>query len=62
MAPREHKMREIHLRWFSHVQRRATDATVRKNDNLQVIGTSRKRKRSLEHLDSKVEMTLMRLN
>lgn len=55
-------MREIHLRWFGHVQRRATDATVRKSDNLQVIGTSRKRKRSLEHLDSKVEMTLMRLN
>lgn len=55
-APIEDKMRKIHLRWFGHVQKRVTglrwfghvqrrpvDLTVRKNNSLAVIGTTRMR-------------------
>lgn len=31
-APTEDKMRETHVRWFGHVQRRFTNATGKKTD------------------------------
>ena len=32
------KMRESHLKWFDHIQRRAINATVRKSKLIQVEG------------------------
>lgn len=42
-APTEDKMRETHVRWFGHVQRRFTNATGKKTDCLRVTCTSRGR-------------------
>ena len=36
VAPINEKMRENHLRWFGHVQRRATNAPVKKSELIQV--------------------------
>jgi hypothetical protein len=38
-------MRESHLRWFGHVQRRAINAPVRKSELIQVEGTKKGRGR-----------------
>lgn len=36
VPPINEKMRENHLRWFGHVQRRATNAAVKKSELIQV--------------------------
>ena len=41
VAPMEDKMREVRLRWFGHIQRRSTDAPVRRCERLAVVGTRR---------------------
>ena len=38
-----HKVREIHLRWFGHVQRRLAMVPVKKNCSMQVDGSPRRR-------------------
>lgn len=43
VAPVEDKMGATRLSWFGHARRRPTDATMRKDDSLKVIGTSRGR-------------------
>ncbi|WP_284118872.1 hypothetical protein, partial [Klebsiella pneumoniae] len=45
VAPMEDKMREVRLRWFGHIQRRSTDAPVRRCERLAVVGTRRGRER-----------------
>ena len=37
----DEKMKESHLRWFGHVQRRAINALVRKSELIQVEGTKK---------------------
>ena len=39
MTSIDEKMRESHLRWFGHVQRRVTNALVKKSKLIQVEGT-----------------------
>lgn len=39
------KKRDTRIRWFSHVQLRPIDTTIRKIDCLKVIGTSRRKER-----------------
>ena len=36
VVPIDEKMRENHLRWFSHVQMRVINALLRKNEFIQV--------------------------
>nr|XP_009766169.1 PREDICTED: uncharacterized protein LOC104217581 [Nicotiana sylvestris] len=43
VAPVEDKMRELRLRWFEHMQRRSTDAHVRRCKRLAVEGLRRDR-------------------
>lgn len=51
-------MRGNRLRWFGHVKMRLIDATVRKNDNLEVTGTSKRRGRPKKTLVEIVVKTL----
>ena len=46
VAPIEEKMRENRLRWFGHIQRRPTNASVRKSDAIHIEGNARGRGRS----------------
>ena len=46
VAPIEEKMRENRLRWFGHIQRRPTNAPVRKSDAIHIEGNTRGRGRS----------------
>ena len=41
VAPIDEKMRESHLKWFDHVQMRASKEPVRKNKLIQVEGTKK---------------------
>ena len=43
VAPVDEKIRESHLRCFDHVQRKETNAPVRKSELIQVEGTKRGR-------------------
>ena len=45
VAPIEEKMRENRLRWFGHIQRRPTNAPVRKSDAIHIEGNARGRER-----------------
>jgi len=36
VAPIEEKMRETRLRWFGHVRRRSTDASVRRVESIKL--------------------------
>ena len=36
VAPSDEKMRENHLRWFGHVQRRASNEPVKKSELIYV--------------------------
>ena len=45
VAPIEEKMRENRLRWFGHIQRRPTNASVRKSDVIHIEGNARGRGR-----------------
>ena len=45
VTPIDEKMRESHLRWFGHVQRRAINAPIRKSELIPVEGTKRGRGR-----------------
>ena len=44
MTPIDEKMSGSHLRWFNHVQRRATNSSVRKNELNQVKEKKKKKK------------------
>nr|XP_033511396.1 uncharacterized protein LOC117276177 [Nicotiana tomentosiformis] len=46
VAPVEEKMRELRLRWFGYVQRRSTDAPVKRCERLAVAGLRRGRGRA----------------
>ena len=37
MTPIDEKMRESHLKWFYHVQRREINTSMRKSELIQVI-------------------------
>ena len=41
VAQIEEKMRENQLRWFGHIQRRPTNAPVRKSDAIHIEGNAR---------------------
>ena len=41
VAPIDEKMRENHLKWFVHVERRVINASVKKSDLIQVEGTKK---------------------
>ena len=45
VAPIEEKIRENQLRWFGHIQRRLTNAPVRKSDAIHIEGNARGRGR-----------------
>ncbi|XP_070057622.1 uncharacterized protein [Nicotiana tomentosiformis] len=45
VAPIEDKMREARLRWFGHMKRRSTDASVRRCERLTLEGLRRGRGR-----------------
>ncbi|XP_070019320.1 uncharacterized protein [Nicotiana sylvestris] len=45
VAPVEAKMREARLKWFGHVKRRRTDASVRRCERLALRGERRGRDR-----------------
>ena len=45
MVPIDKMMRESRLRWFGHIQRRATNAPIRKSELIQVKGTKKGRGR-----------------
>lgn len=44
ITPINEKMREIRLRWFSHIGKRPNTAPMRKVERLQIEGTRRRRK------------------
>ena len=57
-------MRESHLRWFGHVQRRAINAPVRKSELIQIEGIRhpKKKKKKLRELKKgrgRPKLTLM---
>ncbi|XP_070029240.1 uncharacterized protein [Nicotiana sylvestris] len=41
VAPMDNKMKEARLRWFGHIQRRSTNAPVRRCERLAMVGTRR---------------------
>ena len=45
VAPIKEKMRENRLRWFGYIQRRPTNAPVRKSDVIHIKGNTRGRGR-----------------
>lgn len=45
VVPIEDKMKVTYLRWFGHVRRRPVYATVKDIDSIEVIGTTRRKKR-----------------
>ena len=45
VAPIEHKMREIRLRWFGHIKRRSEEAPVRRCERLPLADCRRGRGR-----------------
>ena len=45
VAPSDEKMRENLLKWFGHVQRRASNEQVRKSKMIQVEGMNKRRGR-----------------
>ena len=45
VVPTDEKMRESHLRWFGHVQRRAINAPVRKSELIQIEGIRHPKKK-----------------
>ncbi|XP_019256336.1 PREDICTED: uncharacterized protein LOC109234728 [Nicotiana attenuata] len=63
VAPVEDKMRELRLRWFGHVQRRSTDAHVRRCERLAVAGLRRGRGRSKKYWGEVIrqDMALLQL-
>ena len=63
VAPIQDKLRENRLRWFGHVQRRPTEAVVRRCDTGVAEGTSRGRGRPRLKWESSVnrDMTLLDL-
>ena len=44
IVPIDEKIRESRLGWFGHVQRRATNALIRKSELIQVAGIKKKKK------------------
>lgn len=45
MTPIDEKMRESHLKWFYHVQRREINTSMRKSELIQVIKKIKIKKR-----------------
>ncbi|XP_019238436.1 PREDICTED: uncharacterized protein LOC109218522 [Nicotiana attenuata] len=63
VAPVDDKMRELRLRWFGHVQRRSTDAPVRRCERLAVAGLRRGRGRLKKYWGEMItqDMALLQL-
>ncbi|XP_070007787.1 uncharacterized protein [Nicotiana sylvestris] len=61
VASMEDKMREARLRWFGHIQRRSTDAPVRRCERLDVVGTMRGRERPKKYLGEVIGKDIARL-
>ncbi|XP_070007264.1 uncharacterized protein [Nicotiana sylvestris] len=61
VAPMEDKMREVRLRWFGHIQRRSTDAPVRRCERLAVVGTRRGRGRPKKYWGEVIRQDMARL-
>ncbi|XP_075093167.1 uncharacterized protein LOC142177455 [Nicotiana tabacum] len=61
VAPMEDKMREARLRWFGHIQRRNTDAPVRRCERLAVVGTRRGRGRPKKYWGEVIRQDMTRL-
>ncbi|XP_070026616.1 uncharacterized protein [Nicotiana sylvestris] len=61
VAPIEDKMREARLRWFRHIQRRSTDAPVRRCERLVVVGMRRGRVRPKKYWGDVIRQDLARL-
>ena len=63
VAPIQDKLREKRLRWFGHVQRRPTEAVVRRCDTGVAEGTCRGRGRPRLKWESSInrDMTLLDL-
>ncbi|XP_070002810.1 uncharacterized protein [Nicotiana sylvestris] len=61
VAPMEDKMREVRLRWFGHIQRRSTDAPVRRCERLAVVGMRRGRGRPKKYWGEVIRQDMARL-
>ncbi|KAL7204554.1 hypothetical protein ACSBR2_017596 [Camellia fascicularis] len=62
VAPIEDKLRENRLRWFGHIQRRSTDAVVKRCNAVMVDGSVRGRYRPRLTLVSVVKKDMDLLN
>ncbi|CAL5439689.1 unnamed protein product [Camellia sinensis] len=62
VAPIEDKLRENRLRWFGHIQRRPTDAVVKRCDAVTVDGSVRGRGRPRLTLTSVINRDMNLLN
>ncbi|XP_070012880.1 uncharacterized protein [Nicotiana sylvestris] len=60
VAPIEDKMREARLRWFGHIQRRSTDAPVRRCERLAMVGTRRGRGQSKKYWGEVIRQDITR--
>ncbi|XP_070008445.1 uncharacterized protein [Nicotiana sylvestris] len=61
VAPIEDKMQEARHRWFGHIQRRFTDAPVRRCERLAVVGTRRGRGRPKTYWGEVIKQDMERL-
>ncbi|XP_070007030.1 uncharacterized protein [Nicotiana sylvestris] len=55
------QMREVRLRWFGHIQRRCTDAPVRRCERLAVVGTQRGSERPKKYWGEVIRQDMARL-
>ncbi|CAL5409645.1 unnamed protein product [Camellia sinensis] len=62
VAPIEDKLRENRLRWFGHIQRRPTEAVVKRCDAVMVDGSVRGRGRPRLTLTSVINRDMNLLN
>lgn len=63
VVPMEDKMQEVRLRWFKHVKRRSTDASLRKCERLVLVGLRRVRGRPKKYWGELIrqDMALLQL-
>ena len=58
VAPIEDKLREVRLRWFSHVKRRSADAPVRRCERINILRGKRGRGRPNKSLNEVIREDL----